>query len=43
MPEKSHGFHAVIHYMHLDERIDNPKGFLREPRVTRTVFNQENL
>ena len=41
--QKGHGLDAVERNMQMDRRAGFAKGFLRQPDVARTVFDQENL
>src|SRR5229473_4902463 len=43
MPEKGHGLHAVGGHVQMDRTIGIAEGFLRQPDITGTVFDQENL
>ena len=42
VPQKGHGLHAVGSHMQMDGHIGVAEGFLRQPDVTGTVFDQEN-
>jgi hypothetical protein len=42
-PQEGHGLDAIARDVEFDERIDIPKSFLREPQISGTVFDQENL
>jgi hypothetical protein len=43
MPQKCHSLHAITGYVQTDALIGGAKGFLRQPDVTGTVFDQENF
>ena len=42
-PQKGHGLHAVGSHMQKDGLVGIAEGFLRQPDVARTVFDQQNL
>jgi hypothetical protein len=41
--QESHGLHAVDDHVQLDGLVGSAKGFLRQPDIAGTVFDQENL
>jgi len=41
--QESHRLHAVDDHVQLDGRVGFAKGFLRQPDIAGTVFDQENL
>ena len=43
MSQKGHGRHAVGRHMQIDVRFGVAEGFLRQPDITGTVFDQKNF
>ena len=42
-PQKGHGLHAVGGHVQMDGPIGIAEGFLRQPDIAGTVFDQENF
>jgi hypothetical protein len=42
-PQKGHSLHAVASHVQTDGRIGVAERFLRQPHISRTVFDQENI
>ena len=43
VPQKGHGLHAVGSHLQMDGPVGFAEGFLRQPDITRTVFDQQNF
>jgi hypothetical protein len=43
VPEEGHGLNAIGGYVQADRGIGITESFLREPHITRAVFDEENF
>ena len=43
VPQEGHGLHSVGSHVQVDGHVGIAEGFLRQPDIAGTVFDQENL